>query len=122
MIVRRLLLVAGAFVLLWAAPASASHTYDHVLGNVLERPPAVVPSGGPSGGGVSAATTGLAADAGTGNGQADAGAGSNTGLLARTGSRSAVVLAEAGTVLLAGGALLVVAARRRRSQPSPVAT
>ena len=93
MVVRRLLLTAGALVLVSAGPASAGHTYNDVLGTGQERPA-------------------------TASGVPDPENGKDPGLLARTGSSSALAMAEAGTVMLAGGALLVVASRRRRSRPS----
>ncbi|HEV8115380.1 MAG TPA: LPXTG cell wall anchor domain-containing protein [Acidimicrobiales bacterium] len=100
MVVRRILLGAGALVFLAATPAAAAQSYNDVLGAGQTRRPTVVDPGG-----VRAASTG-----GSSAGSAS-GAGSD---LPRTGSSDLVPLAEAATALIGGVALLVLVARRRR--------
>ena len=123
MIVRRVLFGACAVLFVTAAPASADHAYNHVLGEAIERTP-VVSTGdqgvSATGRGVSAAGQGGATSVGAASGASGTGSSSTSGngadgLLARTGSDYLVPMAEGAAVLIGAGALLVLATRRRRS-------
>ena len=123
MIVRRVLFGACALLFVTAAPASADHTYSHVLGEGGERTPGVSTGGQ----GVSAAGQGGATSAGASSGTSGSDSSSTTGngaggLLARTGSDSLVPMAEGAAVLIGAGALLVLATRRRRSTSTSTST
>ena len=83
---RRVLFVASMLVMLWAGPASAEHTYGHVLDTGQNR------------GGAQPVVTNRPR-------------GDN---LARTGSNNVTPLLQAAVVLIGGGTMLVFVARRRQ--------
>lgn len=103
--IRRTLLVACVFVLVWAGPAAAQ-SYSDVLGQGQTRPVAVDTGPAVQGGGV---------------GSAKASTGGSGGSLARTGSDIVVPLAQGAVALIGFGSLLALAARRRRA-PGHAAT
>ena len=123
MVVRRVLIGACAVLFVTATPASASHTYNHVLGDVDVRTPGGSPGGrgvstgvrGVSATGQSGASSARASSGASGSGSASTSGNGDDGLLARTGSDYLVPMAEGAAVLIGVGALLVLATRRRRS-------
>lgn len=97
--IRRILFVAPMLVMFWAGPASADHTYSHVLGTDQNR------------GGAGTAIPGGSQGATSPQTPRSTGRGDN---LARTGSNNVTPLIQGGVVLIGGGTMLVLVARRRQ--------